>query len=436
MRKILTVARREYRAMVATKGFVIGLALAPLLMVGGALLPRFLESRVDLDDKRVVVLDPSGELLPALAQAAEARNAQAIFDKAGGKQIEPRYIFEAGPAGPVTDEVRLALSDRVRRGEIYGFVEVPPDLLDPPGKAGGGEVVFYAVSASLSDVRRWLDRTLNGVVRTVRLQRAKIDPAVVQQATAPVAVDGRGLFERTASGEVKKAERTDRVLAVLLPSGIMALMFLVIFMAAQPLLESVLEEKQQRIAEVLLGCASPFQLMAGKLLGCVAGSLTIFAVYATGGWVLARANGFAEQFPLEIVPWFLLYQVLAVLLFGSFYLAVGAVAGSLKEAQGLMIPLWMVLMIPMVLWFNVVREPTGRLATWLSLFPPAAPFLMVMRLAASRAVPPWQPALGVVLVLLTTLLGVFAAARIFRIGILAQGKTPGLRQLLRWIVAG
>jgi ABC-2 type transport system permease protein len=435
MRKVFLIARREYRAMVATRAFVIGLALAPLLMVGGALLPRWLGSRVDLDDKKVIVLDPSGDLYRALAAAAEARNAE-VIDPATGKQVEPRYVFELEPASAATDEFRLALSDRIRKREIHAFIEVPPGLLDAPAGQPGAEVAFHAENAPLSDVRRWLERTLNGVVQTRRLERADIDPQVVRRASTPVAVDARGLFERTASGEVKKAERADRTLAIFLPVGIMTLMFMVLMMASQPVLESVLEEKQLRIAEVLLGCASPFQLLAGKLLGCVAGSLTITGIYVVGGYVVAAVNGFIDRFPLEILPWFVVYQVLAVLLLGSLYLAVGAAVATIKEAQGLLMPVWLLLIVPWLTWFNVVREPMGSLATWLSFFPPATPMIMVLRLAATSAVPFWQPALGVVLVLLTTLLGVFAAARIFRIGILAQGKSPGLGQLLRWVVSG
>jgi ABC-2 type transport system permease protein len=90
----------------------------------------------------------------------------------------------------------------------------------------------------------------------------------------------------------------------------------------------------------------------------------------------------------------------------------------------------------MFIWLNIVREPTSPLAVWTSLVPPLTPMLMVLRLSASSSVPWWQPAVGVVLVTLLTILCVFAAARIFRIGILTQGKTPKLSELIRWVVTG
>ena len=176
--------------------------------------------------------------------------------------------------------------------------------------------------------------------------------------------------------------------------------------------------------------------MAGKLLGGVAGSLTILATYAVGGYILASYYDVTHLVPLRIVPWFLVYQLLAVMLFGSIFMAIGAAVSQLKEAQGMLLPVWLVLVIPVFVWFQVVREPTGGFATWLSFVPPATPLLMVLRMSASTAIPIWQPILGIVVLLATTLLGVFAAARIFRIGILAQGKAPKPTELIRWAIHG
>jgi ABC-2 type transport system permease protein len=136
------------------------------------------------------------------------------------------------------------------------------------------------------------------------------------------------------------------------------------------------------------------------------------------------------------VPWFLAFQILAVLMFGSLFMAVGAACNQLKEAQSMLLPLWLIMMLPMFVWFQVVGDPTGSFATWLSFVPPGTPLLMVLRLSSSAAVPWWQPALGIVVMLAATWLCVFAAARVFRIAILAQGKTPRLVELLRWAMRG
>jgi ABC-2 type transport system permease protein len=213
-------------------------------------------------------------------------------------------------------------------------------------------------------------------------------------------------------------------------------MFMTVMISAQPMLGSVLEEKQQRIAEVLLGSARPFDLMLGKLVGNVGVAMTIVAVYFTGGYILANQYGFAHMIPTHLVGWFIVYQILAVLLFGSVFTAIGAACTELKEAQSLLMPVMVLLVLPMMVWFTVLEDPMGKVATWLSLFPPSAPMLMLLRQSVSSAVPVWQPVLAVVLISATTVLCIFAAGRVFRIGILSQGKAPKLTELAGWIIRG
>ena len=108
----------------------------------------------------------------------------------------------------------------------------------------------------------------------------------------------------------------------------------------------------------------------------------------------------------------------------------------MKEAQTMLMPVWIIICFPMFIWFIVVREPTSTFSTIASFIPPATPLLMMLRAAALPSLPLWQPVLGAVLVLLTTVACVFVAGRIFRVGILMQGKGANLRQLFRWAVSG
>ncbi|MCX7428161.1 MAG: ABC transporter permease [Planctomycetia bacterium] len=436
MRKILIIAKREYRAMVATKAFVITLVLMPILMGGGIFFQERLRQRVNLDEKRMVVLDQTGTLFDAMSEAAEARNKTAIFDLATGAQIKPCYRLERGPGGKVTDEERLELSERIRRGEIHAFVEIPEDVFAISSSGGGAKAKFYAQNMAFSEEKGWLQQSLNGAVRRHRLREAKIDPEAVDRASTWVTVEGLGLFAKSNDGQSQPAAPKSEKLAFLLPFGIMMLMFMVILLASQPMIETVMEERSLRIAEVLLGSVSPSQLMAGKLLGCVAGSLTIVLAYGVGAIALAWYYDVLHLVPLGIVPWFLVYQVLAVLLFSSLFMAVGACVNDRKEAQSMLIPVMLLIVFPMFIWFSVLQQPTGNFAMWTSFVPPATALLMVLRLTASPDIPLWQPVVGVAILLAATGLCVFAAGRIFRIAILSQGQLPKLRQLLRWIVTG
>jgi ABC-2 type transport system permease protein len=166
----------------------------------------------------------------------------------------------------------------------------------------------------------------------------------------------------------------------------------------------------------------------------VAGSLTVFALYAGGGLAAAHWKGYSDSIPFHILPWFVIYLLLAVLLFSSIFMAIAASVSQLREAQGLLLPVWMVMLLPMFVWFNVVREPNSMLAIVLSFFPPSTPLMMTLRLATGAIIPGWQIALSFALLILATFVGVTAAAKIYRIGILWQGKTPKLSELLMWLI--
>jgi ABC-type Na+ efflux pump permease subunit len=245
-----------------------------------------------------------------------------------------------------------------------------------------------------------------------------------------------GLVTRTAGGNISEAKEKNQLTDIFLPMGAMMFMFLVIFMAAQPMLESVLEEKSQRIAEVLLGSANPFQLMLGKLLGTVGGSMTIFLIYLAGGIFLARNRGLMDSVPLELIPWFFVFQLLGVLFYASMFMAVGASVSQLKEASAMLMPVWMLLMLPIFIWLPIVQDPNGALARWISLFPPATSTTMVLRLATGASIPLLELVLATLLLLVSTALVVVVAGRIFRVGMLWQGKVPRLTELLRWALTG
>jgi ABC-2 type transport system permease protein len=198
----------------------------------------------------------------------------------------------------------------------------------------------------------------------------------------------------------------------------------------------VLEEKMQRIAEVLLGSVSPFQLMIGKLIGTVGVSFTVLAVYLAGAALAAYRTGMADKIPLDLAPWFLIYQASAILMFGAVFAAIGSACNDIKEAQSLQMPVWIVVCLPMFVWIAVLREPSSTFSTAISLFPPCTPILMLLRQSTPVGVPAWQPWAGLAGVLICTVLCVWIAGRVFRVGILLQGKPPKFSAMARWALSG
>ena len=448
MKKILTIAAREYRAMVGTRGFLISVIMMPVLMLGSLFAMELMKQVSETKDRRIAVIDHSGFLFGELESAAKKRNQ--LVDQAANSinpidskpeipgVIPERFLLEKIDITPITDDVRISLSERVLQQNLYAFIEIPSDIL-ATGMASDNKVMFYSQDSSLSLARKWVADTLSNTVRKQREIDSGISADILRQIKETgqrVPVIGQGLITRNPQGQIETAAEKEIMEAVFLPLGIMMLMFMVIFMASQPMLESVLEEKSQRIAEVLLGSANPFQVMMGKLIGTVGGSLTIFAIYLIGGYSLAAYRGWTDIVPLGLIPWFLLFQVAGVFFYASIFLAVGASVSQLKEAQSMLLPVWMMLMLPLFIWFVIVQDPLSQLSVLISLFPPATPTTMMLRMATGQAIPLWQPILGLVLTTLTTLMMVVLAGRIFRVGILWQGKTPKLGELLKWAVVG
>src|SRR5438128_1662895 len=123
----------------------------------------------------------------------------------------------------------------------------------------------------------------------------------------------------------------------------------------------------------------PFQLMMGKVFGMVGVSLTIVSAYLLGAYGALRYLGYAGYFPMHLVLWFLLFQSLAVLMYGSLYSAIGAAVSDMKEAQSSLMPVVIIAMAPLFVWVNVAKEPSSTLSVTMSLFPPATPMLMILR---------------------------------------------------------
>ena len=364
MRKVWVIAVREYRAIVGTKAFMIALVMMPVLMFGGIGVQKMLEGRVGPTEKKIVVLDEHGRAVRGPLEGGRRQsNENEIFDLGSGKQIKPRYLLERGPAGKVTEETRFAA---FRAGP-------PPARSTPSWRSPPGSPKLPAEGRSepgpLLCRKRGRGRREGLASASYRRNRAHA-PACKRPRSTRNSLSAPSRRSRSSpwawwSGlrpaQITKPQQANIETTIFVPFGAMMLMWLVIFLAAQPMLESVMEEKSQRIAEVLLGSVNAFQLMVGKLLGGVGGSLTVVLIYGAGVCGLAAYFDALHVVPLRVIPWFLVYQVLAVMLFGSLFMAIGASVSQLKEAQSMLLPVWLIMMIPLFVWYMVVREPMGEL---------------------------------------------------------------------------
>ena len=438
MRRIVTLIKREYLSAVKTKGFVIGLLLAPVLFGGSGIAIALFSGHVDTTDKRIAIIDRSGALAQALIDAAEERNAERVYDPQTKEKLRPAYIFfVVEPDGADANRTRLALSDQVKEGTLHAFVEIGASVIHPRDDSAQATISYHSKNPVADDIRQWMAGPLNDQLRWERLQEAGIEETQVPDLFDWVPIDGLSLIGRDElTGAATEAERKDEIEAFGVPLITAGFMILLMMMSAAPMLNTVMEEKTQRIAEVLLGLMTPFEFMMGKIVGALAASLTGGVFYVTAAVVVLSSMGSFGYFPLHVIPWFFAFLVLGSMLFGAAYAALGSLCNDAKDAQSLAVPAMLPLLIPAFVLVPVLREPQAPLATIMSLIPPFTPLVMVLRMTSPESVPVWQPWAGLILLAVSSVLSVWLSGRVFRMGILSQGKIPTVGQIVRWAVRG
>ncbi|HEY2748905.1 MAG TPA: ABC transporter permease [Polyangia bacterium] len=423
--KILAVAETEFRAMVRSRAFLISIVLLPILMLGSGFAQKQISARADTSARKFAVIDTSGKYYDALFAAAHKRDAE--IEATAGKLPRSSFVPErVDLGGRPLDEVRVQLSERVRKEELFAFVEVPAE----PDRE---KLRYYSDHPAYEDLSTWLAKTIDETIRERRYREAHLDAGLVEALSRKVDTDELGLWTRDANGRIHPAEKQDEVRTVVIPMAAVFLLFFFVVTSVPQLMSSVLTEKTSRISEVLLGSLSPTELMTGKLLGSVAVSLLLGTVYLTAGLSIAGRMGYADAVSPALIASFLGFLVLAMLLYGSVAMAIGAACNDVKDAQSLIMPVMLPLMVPMMTLLPIIQSPSSSLSVGMSLFPPATPLVMLLRVGLHPAAPVWQVATGAALTLATTAFCIWAAGRIFRVGLLMQGKSASLAQMARWI---
>ncbi len=447
MDKILAIARAEYVQAVRSKAFLVGLFLMPVLMGGSILAQLFLKDQVDLEERVCAVVDETGELYPVLEEMVSARNelgiwkrdeetGELVLDEAGEKiQRRPIFRLERTEPAETRPETELMLSDRVRDGELIGFAVIDSEALGQEAEDASKLITYHTDEPTFTELKGWLESTLNEEILRRRFAETNLDQAEVATLVQRVPVKTWGLVSMGEDGEIGEAEEEDELRTFLVPFGGLMLMFLLVMTSAPQLMNQVLEEKMQRISEVLVSAVSPFQLMMGKLFGSVGVCLTLAIVYLSGvAWAL-NYNGIAHYVPTSAYVWFLVMMVFGLLMYGSLFSALGSACSELRDAQTMMMPALLLIMIPMFAWNAVIEAPNGSVATFLTYVPTATPSILILRLLVSPGPPAWEIPIAFGVCVLTTMALVWASGKIFRIGVLSQGQPPTFRGLIGWVLS-
>ena len=434
MQRIFLIARRDYLERIKSKAYLFSLIIFPLLF-GGSFFAIALANRANTKEQRVVLIDHTGVSAAAVIQACEQSTRKGAAN-AGVRTAAPQFTFEEEKAAADETAQLLSLSDRIRAGNLFLAIDISSDALRPDGDPKK-ELVRYYTNSSGANQLIWLDAAVNDGLRQVRLRQAGMDPASIPGLLRDVSVVPMNLLTRDpASGEVRQNGRRNPIQAGLLAFFFVFLLVMVTMLGSAPNLGAVAEDKTERVFEMLLVSASPFELMAGKILSALGLALTSSTLYVAGGlmalWGLAMF-GFA---PLNLIPWFFVYLIGDVLMLSALGVALGSTCASPQDAQHLAFLIILPILIPMLMMSAVMQQPNGTLATVMSFFPPFTPVLMLLRQALPGGVPWWQPWVGLAGMIACALAVIWAAARIFRIGILSQGKAPRLAELAEWVMRG
>ncbi|HEX4461244.1 MAG TPA: ABC transporter permease, partial [Polyangia bacterium] len=297
--KIFAIAGAEVRALLRSKAFLVSVCIVPLLSLTMNLLQRRIAGHADPAPRQLAVIDPGGRFFPAIALAAQSRNA--ALDAAGA--TTPRFLPHLVTAPGSLAAVRLQLSDDIRNGSLFAFVEIPNEPDREPLR-------YHSDHPAYDDLREWLEKTVDEAQRAEHYRAAKLDPALVDALSRHVKADSLGLYERNAGGKQATAAKQDVMRAVLIPMVPAFMLFFFVVLSTPQLMHAVLTEKMSRISEVLLGSVSPFELMAGKLLGSLTVSLLLVSVYAVTAVAAAARLGLASAIPLSLIGWFVCFLLL------------------------------------------------------------------------------------------------------------------------------
>jgi ABC-2 type transport system permease protein len=300
------------------------------------------------------------------------------------------------------------------------------------------EVAFRARDVTKVQVVQDVEAAVTAAVREQRLAGSGLTAAQVAQMVREVRVQAARI-----SGE---GQERGNLMATMATAYVIFILFMqLIALYGQNAMRSVLEEKNNRIVEVIVSSVRPMHLMAGKILGLAAVALLQIGIWVSfaalmasqAAWLSARFNISAGAFSaLQLDPsvWavLLVFFGLGFVLYAAMYAAAGSMVTSEQEAQQLAFPLMLPLFVPIVFIIPILMDPLGATARTLSLIPFTSPVVMPMR-AVATDVPGWEIAASMALLVLGTVAVVWLAGKIYRVGILSTGKKPTMRELVRWL---
>jgi ABC-2 type transport system permease protein len=445
MQRIGLVAKREFLTTVSGKGFLIGVLVMPVLMIVLiTMIPRILNSRTPQTQGDITVIDQTGHVLPDLkvaldpAKIAERRQ-QSI--RRAANSVAPGMGSALPPVGPpvpaltvVEQPVSADLQEHKNwlsgqnpkaRRHIALIVIHPDAVTLGQGKTEFGNYDIYEAVGLDDNTENVIHEALRVALVGARLKSSGLDPAAVETA---LRVQQPNAVIVAAAGEQQSRRGFNRIL----PFAMGILLFIGVMTGGQTLMTSTIEEKSSRVVEVLLAAVSPIELMWGKLLGQLGIGLVTIAVYVGLGMLALFQFAMIGLLDPMLVVYLFVFFLITYLVYGSLMMTVGAAVNQVADAQSLMGPIMILLIVPYVLAPIIGQAPNSVFSVAMSFIPPVNTFAMLARLASATPPPAWQAWLTVLVGIGASCAVVWFAAKVFKVGLLMHGKPPSFATLWKW----
>jgi ABC-2 type transport system permease protein len=417
MNKIFLIIRREYLVRVKKKSFIVMTILAPILMVGLILAPVFLANQ-DQEKKLIAIVSDDEKFTDGI--------------------IDEELLHFTSIDQSESKNYKLNLSD----SPYYALLEIEKDTMS-----------LYSFQQISITVRNSIENQIEKIIETDNLKQAGIDIEVIENAKTIINIETKIIDNEG----LETSANTEASIGIGFLTGLLIYMF--IFMYGTMVMRGVIEEKTNRIVEIIISSVKPFQLMMGKIIGIALVGLTQFIL-----WIILTLliSTFAELFIispqelteatnttnhsvllselnrltgginlLRIFVSFLFFFLFGYLMYSSLFAAVGSAVDAEADTQQFMLPITIPLILSFILIQPVMDNPDGALAFWLSIIPLTSPIIMMVRLPFGVEL--WELGLSMILLVIGFITTTYLAAKIYRTGILMYGKKISYKELWKWL---
>jgi len=401
MNKTLLILKHEFRKILRSKTFIILTLALPLLLILGF---------------------------------GVYKGVQEWHHPAAPEEVKIGYVDEIGMFDEYTNQsdvlfVLYQSEDAAKQAllvkESKEYFVIPPDYLS------SGLITRYTMAREAAPSEKTRGQIADFLISN--LLSDEVSPQIVERAKTPMLLASIRLDE---SGEIASGQ--DVFSSYVLPMVFVVIFMISIFFSSGTLFQSVTEEKENRMIEILLSSVSTRQLLVGKVLGLGASGLIQVAVWFITLEIFAEvASGTIPalsdlSIPVSVLAWAVVYFILGYLLFAAIFSGIGSIVPTAKEGQGLSVIFTLPAVLPYYFSYFILTNPTGALSRALTFFPLTSPITAMIRIS-TKAIAPWEIALSIVIIVTSVVVTMWVAAKLFRVFLLMYGKRPALREIVRYL---